>query len=185
MDTDLNPRKQPSRDRVLDAEVLESRCGSRVPLAPPASARTYQVPHRFGLGSVLVVTAFFCVLFGLMRYWMPPVALAYVGLQILAAGVMQVVMRKQPRGGSALAGAILLPAFVIGSMVYYRGYPNDPAELMMSIACTASSGGLLGYAAGVLIAGVFMLMQMADKMISGQKTPRSETGSPSDPDVKT
>jgi hypothetical protein len=186
MNMDPHPQQHRWTARELAAEELESRGDGGETREPPAPARTYQVPRRFGLGSVLVVTAFFCVLFGAMRYWIPPLAMAYIGLQILAAGVMQMVMRDQPRGGSALAGAILLPTFVISSMVYVgRGYPQEPAELVMSIVCSAVGGGLLGYTAGVLIAAVFMLMQMADEMISRGKTDDRETRSPRDPNAKT
>lgn len=185
MDTHPDPQIRQAHVRELAAEPLELRCGDDETRERPAPARTYQVPHRFGLGSVLVVTAFFCVLFGVMRYWIAPVAMAYIGLQILSAGVMQVVMRNQPRGGSALAGAILLPTFVIGALFYFGGYPTEPASLVISAMCAAVGGGILGYAAGVLIAGIFMFMQMADAMISRENVERGGTGTPADPDAKT
>lgn len=183
MERHSEPREHPFTDRVLDAEVLEPRGGSGWPRKHSAPARTYQVPHRFGLGSVLVVTAFLCVLFGLMRFCMPPVVMAYVGLQILAAGAMQMLLRKQPRAGSALAGVILLPAYVIGCAIFFGGGQlADPAESVMSVVCLAIPGGILGYIAGLLIAAVFMFMQMADEMISRAKTRSRETLPPRDPD---
>jgi hypothetical protein len=170
MNTDPDPQQHRLTDRVFAVEELESRRGGGSPREPAAPVRVYQVPHRFGLGSVLVVTTFFCVLLAVMRFFrMPAVLIGYIGLQILAAGMMQIFIRKRPRGASVLVGAILLPAFTIGVLVYGRGV-QYPEELLCTGFCSVISGGVVGYVAGVLIAAVFMFMAMADEMISRKKS---------------
>jgi hypothetical protein len=181
---DSDPEQHRFVDRQFAADLPESRRGGGAPPEPTAPARTYQVPHRFGIGSVLVVTAFFCLLLGAMRYWVPPLAIAYIGLQILAAAVMQVVMRSQPRGGSALAGAVLLPAFLIGVAIYQGdAYIPPSEEFVRSLFCSVIGGGLVGYSAGVLIAAVFMFMHMAGEIVARKKADHRQTGSLSDTDA--
>jgi predicted phage tail protein len=183
MDTDANPEQHRSIARELAVEELERR-GGRASREPPPAARVYQVPRRFGLGSLLVVTAFFCGLFAVMRFFrMPPLMMGYFGAQIVAAGVMQFILPKSPRGASALTGAILLPVLTIAYIAYHDG-TLGPDDLIESLFCTVTGGALLGYSAGVLIAGVFMVMQVADEMISRKKTDDPEKGSPSDIDSR-
>jgi len=144
------------------------------------AARVYSVPRRFGLGSLFVVVAFFAVLFGVMRLFMaPPVVMAYVGLQVVAAGVMQWFFRKHPRLTSAMAGAVLLPVTIICYAAIDRA-SEDAFAVVAASPCIAIFGAFCGYAAGTLIAGVFMVMEWADKTIAG-RTADGDTDDTPDP----
>jgi plasmid stabilization system protein ParE len=68
--------------------------------------RVYHVPRKFGTGSLLVVITFFAAIFAVMRLFMvPPAVMGFVGLQVVAAGVMQWTMAKHPRLASSRVGA--------------------------------------------------------------------------------
>jgi hypothetical protein len=139
------------------------------------TTRVYRVPRRFGVGALLVVTAFFCGLLGVLRlFGSPPPITVYIGLQVAAAGVMQMVIRKSPRAASALAGAVLLPVTVVFFAVLYEG----AWEVIAATPCLAVAGFPLGYLAGGLIAGVFMFMEMADDWIARRTNRAAETDSP-------
>jgi plasmid stabilization system protein ParE len=132
--------------------------------------RVYHVPRKFGTGSLLVVITFFAAIFAVMRLFMaPPAVMGFVGLQVVAAGVMQWTMAKHPRLASALAGAVLLPVSLI-SIAMWEGDADEAVSMIAATPCTAIPGALCGYCAGTLIAGVFMLMELADEWIGGKKT---------------
>jgi hypothetical protein len=127
------------------------------------------------VGALLVVTAFFGGLLGVLRlFGTPPPIMAYIGLQVVSAGVMQMIIRKSPRAASALAGAVLLPATVVFFAVLYEG----AWEVVAATPCLAVAGFPLGYLAGGLIAGVFMIMEMADKWIARRVSPADQAESP-------
>ena len=136
--------------------------------------RTYSVPRRFGLATILIVTAVFAVVFSLLRLFNAPPA-AYVFLMVFTAviGGAQMVFGKTPRAASAVTGSVL---YVVLMLVYgiASGDIRYDGFIFLGLGCGFVWGAMFGYAAGVLIAGVFLVIDKCDNWISRMKTPTTK-----------
>jgi len=120
--------------------------------------KVYSVPRRFSLAAIMIVTAAFAGLFGLMKWFgASPLAIAFVGLFLAGVGIAQMVLGKTPRSASAVAGAVLLPLFTIISMKNPVEFFDHP-EILVALPCLILGGLILGYGGGVLVGGVFLFM---------------------------
>ena len=116
----------------------------------PASAKVYSVPRRYDLATVFVISFAFGLLFAGMRSmrWPPELALV-TGLFISFVGVAQALLFKgsKPRLASVLAGAVFFLTFAL-----IMGF--GPWLLYLVL------GSVLGYVAGTLIGGVFLVAEV-------------------------
>lgn len=123
------------------------------------------VPRRFGVGTLLVITAMYAVLFAVLRaISLPPIFFVFYALFFTAVGLGQMLLfqGKQARRASAYVGAgfSLVASFLcygaarvweLSSSLSHLFFPIDPLVAVL--------GGMLsGYLVGVLIAGVFLVM---------------------------
>ena len=148
-----------------------------------AGPAQYVVPQRFGMSAILGIVTALSLLFGIFRLMNAgPVMYLFFGVEALLICVVQMFHGKTPRIASAIAGAIILPAFLIVAAVYAphrpRGRPGwDDA---LGIACVFLSslplGAFLGYITGTLAAGVFLVM---DAIETGLLSLRNATSLPS------
>ncbi len=159
------------------------------------------VPRRFSLGRLMLITAFFAVLFGLLS-WLDahPILFVAVGVFVVLVGLAQVFLfsGKKPRKASVVAGsAVGALIVVVGFLVdlFTGGVPFGDILFGMFFALpvmtgiSALLGGVLGYMAGCLIAGVFLGKRVdlpeADDRRSETPDPLcpegTELGSPEDP----
>ena len=184
-------REPPDLIEVVGA-IKEAR-GKRT--LPPAAG----VPRRFSLGRLMMITAFFAVLFGLLS-WLdaPAVVFVVVGVFVTVVGLAQAILfsGKSPRKASVVAGSAvgavvatmwcLFLVFVVPGGLGVGGFLSlFPAF----IAFCAGVGAVLGYLAGCLIAGVFLGKPVdlpeADDRGSEAPDPLSregtQLGSPEDP----
>jgi len=144
---------------------------------PSAASNAHHVPRRFGVGSLLVVTAFFAVLLGGMSaLGAHPVVLAVMMGFFLIVGLAQAILfrGKDPRAASVVAGGALfglVPLVGVCIGVIMNGVSLDELlmlpVLLLLLGFNAILGGVAGYLAGVLLAGVFLVMERLDAWIHG------------------
>jgi hypothetical protein len=123
------------------------------------------VPRQFGIGILLVITTMFAVLFAIMQMLkLPPLAFAGIAVFFGAVGLGQMLLfkGKRPRRASVIVGACFLPCLVFGSIVFEMlSLGGVGPDLSIALFCPVfwiPVGALLGYLAGGLIAGVFLLI---------------------------
>lgn len=140
---------------------------TRLPPPPPPPERVYRVPTRFGIGSIICLTALFCVLFGILRYYhAPPASYAVAIAYFFAVGGAQMLWGGEfPRQVSIGAGAILFP---IAMLILLwgdddRGISWRGTGLVLFVSIFI--GAFFGYLAGALLAGFFLVSEMIDQRL--------------------
>jgi hypothetical protein len=132
---------------------------------PPAAAQ-YAVPRRFGMSAILGIVTALAILFGSFRiYGVDPVLYLFFGVQALVICLAQMLYGKTPRAASAIAGAVLLPLFLI-AMAAYRNSHRSDVDACVAFA-SIPMGAFLGYITGTLAAGVFLIMDSAERLLIG------------------
>ena len=132
------------------------------------------VPRQFGVGMLLVVTAVYAVLFAILRASKaPPGAFVVVGLFpfLIGLGQMLLFKGKRPRRASMIVGACIAAVlWITGEFVITN---NQPAltDIVGEAICGAIGGAFYGYVVGVLIAGVFLVI---DKVRNAQDKSRDQ-----------
>ncbi len=147
------------------------------PAKPPLNSPPKQagVPRRFGIGSSMVVTAAFALLFMLLKLAEAPffAYVVYTGI-IVIVGISQAVLfgGQNPRMASVVTGASigLLAAIFIPALESSPRLHNSFLSFPFAAIFGAIGGAIYGYIAGLLIAGVFLLMDMADKFNHRRRT---------------
>jgi hypothetical protein len=130
---------------------------------PSTTSELYSAPRRFDLATIFVVTAAYSLLFGIMTALgaSPVLKIMFGGLVTIVA-VAQALFLKvaNPRGVSIVAGAIAhtfisLVVWFVDPDVFFR-------SLFLTVFINGAFGGIvLGYLAGVMVGGVFLV---ADKL---------------------
>ena len=93
-------------DGCLGGDVLQHEAG---------------VPHRFGVGTLLLISTMYAVLFAVWRFIEgPPTVLVWVALFFFAVGLGQMLLFKgqRPRRASVIVGACVVPCMFLGYIVY-------------------------------------------------------------------
>ena len=142
---------------MLGQFITKAPTGDSGSFAP--SQKIYSAPRRFDLFTIMIVTAAYAVLLsGMSALRFHPIASFYVAAFITIVGVAQAVLfgGRKPRLASAIAGAAAYflgwVAFAIIEPTWTIGFMILPALLFSAIA-----GPPLGYLAGVLVGGVFLV----------------------------
>ena len=165
---------QPPQDEIVVPELVES--------AVRNSDEPYGVPRRFGIGTMLVVTAAYGALLAILRLagW-PPIAIVVVLVFISLVGLGQMVLfgSKRPREASIVTGAVLLPVIVL--IWTGQASRHDPTSSICGLVCAFPLGGAAGYLAGGVVAGVFLVMDAVDHALTRALPPASDDESSSPP----
>jgi hypothetical protein len=136
------------------------------PFRPPPSFRpaepTFHVPTRFGMSAIIGITTALAVLFGLFRaFGAHEVLYLFFGLLSMVICIVQMRFGDVPRQASIIAGAVMMPLFLIGAAMYvdspHRG------EFACLVVFSIPLGGFLGYVTGTFAGGIFLLMDMFEK----------------------
>jgi len=127
-------------------------------------AKIYSVPRRFDLATIFAVTLAYSLLFGAMKaISFPPIASAIVAGFVLIVGAAQALLYggKEPRKASIIAVASIYTLAISAAWIVNgpRMYPT--VGLLISASFVIAGGAFLGYLAGVIIGGVFLV---ADKL---------------------
>ncbi len=162
------------------------------PWSRPSPPELAQVPRRFGVGALMLLSVTFALLFGTMRSLdVPPVWFIGVGVLLTAVVLGQIVLfgGTRPRDASMLAGAIVLPMEVAAYMVfsaYFAGgaSPRPAVFVFQFIAVTmvlCPLGAVAGYFAGVVAAGGFLVVDGLKDWIGGESAAADDEATQRDP----
>jgi hypothetical protein len=143
----------------------------RVLFDPTTTSGLYAVPRRFDLATIFVVTAAFSLFFtGLTLIGAIP------GIKLILGGVLVVVAAAQalllkvanPRGVSIVAGAVAYTLFswIAWSINRYAFFINS--FLFVTVINGVVLGTFLGYLAGVLVGGVFLVADILRGKFEGR-----------------
>ena len=146
------------------------------------------VPRRFAVGTALIIMTMYAVLFAVMKSAeFHPVAFLIVTVFFTGVGAAQMFLfgGRRPRDASFVAGAVLLPTILV-TLIMIAWLSDDRGPdgsevigLLLSVIVPITIlGVLLGYVAGGLTAGVFLILDRIDKRIHGPR-PQGD-----DPDVR-
>ena len=134
-----------------------------------SAVRLYAVPRRFDLATIMVVTFAYALVLGASRMLkLPPHIVFHIAgfLSAVAIGQALLFRGKKPRLSSALVGAV----YVVG--VYaYGALTREPSLLQFQVAILriwffiALYGVIVGYFGGIAVGSVFLLSDVARKLI--------------------
>ena len=164
--------------RLLDApwdfvqNIVKNRSRSR----PVAEAKLYFAPRRFDLFTIMIVTAAYAILLSLMSaLGFSPVMSCYVAAFVTLVAVGQALLSglSMPRLASVYTGMV---AYFVGTISYAFVEPRFdlfeaiPAAIVFSLIF----GSVLGYVAGVMVGGVFLVADVLRNRY-GQKEEETES----------
>jgi hypothetical protein len=135
---------------------------------PWLSVKTYAVPKRFGIGTLLTVIVAFAIFSALLRASMLEPYQTFVLLAFVCViAALQFVFHLAPRRASLIGGGcfVLILAYVEWLTSSPSGRIPQPAELAFLAALWVIMGAILGYLTGALIGMVFMLMAVANRLV--------------------
>jgi hypothetical protein len=130
--------------------------------------KVYSAPRRFDLATIFVVMSAYAVLFAVMAALKLPPAVSMMTAGFIAVvGVGQALLFRglKPRTASLLVGAAIYCIATLGYYVFYpRMYPASALILMLVYGLF--SGGVIGYVAGTLVGGVFLVADFVRRRFS-------------------
>jgi hypothetical protein len=162
--TDIMRRLDPATsDSILEVPWrIIDRVLDHYPKASPA--KVYSAPRRFDLATIFVVTTAYCLLFASLSAlnW-PGIVSLIVGGFITLVGIGQAVLYggTRPRKASIVVGIGLCGIGSATPLLFQTGrvYPDGyllGMFLYVAIVGT-TSGAILGYLAGTLVGGIFLI----------------------------
>lgn len=139
------------------------------------------VPHRFGFGTLFLVSTMYAELFAVWRLiggssW----SLAWVAGFFTAVGFGQMLLFKgqRPRRASVIVGACILPCRILCAAVYelLAARAVLPSHVILLVLLFGILGGAVyGYIAGLLIAAHFLLIDKLKSLrVSSKRRWRKE-----------
>ncbi len=144
----------------------------------PAPAQ-YMVPRRFGMSAILGIMTALAILFGCFRMLnAEPVVYLFFGMQTLVICFAQMLNSKSPRLASSIAGAILVPLFLL-PMFFLNGRHWDSGRFLLvtiSLAFSIPIGAFLGYLTGTCAAGIFLVMDFLEPYLQGRSRSARSVG---------
>jgi hypothetical protein len=170
----LPPDLNEPLDAVIEAELVRAvpqKPTAKKPTSPfafenPAPAQ-YVVPRRFGMAAILGIITALAVLFGGFHvYDAHPVLYLFFGVQSIVICLAQMFYGKTPRAASAITGGILMPVFLILTAAVLSPRRIDEAELFCTVIGCVPVGAFFGYLTGTMAAGVFLLMDTAERFMA-------------------
>lgn len=130
------------------------------------------VPRRFGMGTLLMVVLFVSLVFAAAKWLdVPPPLTVFAASFLAVIGALQMLMNKVPRAVSVAAGAVLLPVTLAAtwSALGANSHPlfgtlvATPADIVFGLAHLAAVGAVCGYVGGVLVAGLFLVIEVVSR----------------------
>jgi hypothetical protein len=171
--TPVNPFREDGE--IFDAELLSKPVGSRPfrfelwgeRLGPSQS--TFHVPKRFGMSAILGITTAMAILFGFFRaFGAHEVMYLFFGMLAMVICIVQMRFDHMPRQASIIAGAVMLPLFLIGLGFFARRIHFF--ELVCMLGFSIPVGAFLGYVTGTFAGGIFLLMDLFEKYWTRKST---------------
>lgn len=142
-----------------------------MPPAPPG-AKIYSAPRRFDLATIFVVTFAYSLLFALLSgFRSPPQVSLIVGSFITIVGISQAVLFKgrMPRAASFISGTVACFVCIVILPLIGRFDIGGTSELIaFALVFSMFLGGILGYCAGALVGGVFLIADVVRQWFVGR-----------------
>jgi hypothetical protein len=173
-------------------EMLASSPATPEPAAPVATERrggpewdtpAVGVPRRFGLGILFMMTTMYAMLFAVLQLLGAPVEVFLV-IVVLFTGVGfgQTILYggQYPRAASIWTGAVLLPVEILALMLVPWARKGSLVEMVSLLVISPLLGAGLGYLAGGLAAGAFVLLKEYQARFRPAATPQAEEKTKSD-----
>jgi hypothetical protein len=136
----------------------------------------FVVPKTFGMSAILGIMTALAMLFACLR-WLDAWPVFYFFFSALALVICgaQMFSGKTPRLASIVAGAITLPLFSLGALLF-----DDDAKagFICLLIGFIPFGALMGYLAGTCAAGVFLVMDMLEPYLQGRRLMRRDQANP-------
>lgn len=143
--------------------------------ASPEPAK-YKVPQRFGMSAILGIMTALALLFGGLRLLnADPVVYLFFGMQGLPICIVQMFHGQSPRFASSVAGAIILPVFVMFALGLSRHGP-DLGAIVCVMVMSVPIGAFQGYLTGTCAAGIFLVMDALEPYLQGQRPATPSAG---------
>ena len=142
------------------------------PLAPRWPRPCVGVPRQFSVGGLMLLVTMCAILFAIMqtlganRETFCIISLLFVGV---AAGQVLLFGGQKPRKASLWVGACLFPVEIIALCVYlevtslFSFESHRMAAMLCWLIFSIPAGAMLGYIAGTLSAGIFLVRRRFDK----------------------
>jgi hypothetical protein len=119
------------------------------------------------MAAILGIITALAVLFGGFRiYDAHPLLYLFFGVQSILICLAQMFYGKTPRAASAVTGGILLPVFLVLATAVLNSRRIDEEALVCFVLGCVPIGAFFGYVTGTFAAGVFLLMDTAERFIS-------------------
>ncbi|MDP6446919.1 MAG: hypothetical protein QGG36_27110 [Pirellulaceae bacterium] len=144
----------------------------------PFALRLYSAPRQFDLATLMVISAAYAMLFGLMRWiGVSPLLMLFVagGLTLVMIAQAWVLKGRFPRVSSML---VSMPYWA--AVMAYAGISSGSSWWPFQAAFGGVFGVFFGYAGGALVGGVFLVADIARQLMGGkrdevlEKTPHDE-----------
>jgi hypothetical protein len=136
----------------------------------------FVVPKTFGMSAILGIMTALAILFACLRWldaW--PVFYFFFSALALVICLAQMLYGKTPRLASIVAGAIMLPLFSLGAVLFDEDV--NPAIICLLVGFVPF-GALMGYLTGTCAAGVFLVMDILEPYLQGRGGIRRDQPSP-------
>lgn len=125
----------------------------------------FQVPRRFGLRTVLVVTALFAAMLSILKWteMSPDLFIFYFSLVIVVGGA-QVVVERKPRLASILSGVAFVAILKFVAVAFEFDLHTINVGLFEGlfseglVMYSLVFGALYGYLTGTLLAGLYLVL---------------------------
>jgi len=139
------------------------------PFGLKPSQPAVSVPRRFSVGTMMILVTAFAMLLGILKtVGVPPLEFAAISLFIAGVGVCQVLLFKgmDPRKASFFGGMIsfAVVAVLVALVAVFQAPSVEIAIEVVFYGCLFAPifGGPLGYAAGCLVAAIFLVRKEPD-----------------------
>jgi len=131
--------------------------------------KVYSAPRRFDLATIFVVTTAYAILFAVMVALKLPPAVSWMSAGfITVVGIGQALLFRglKPRTASILVGGPTYSIFMLGSFFFFSSRMPPASTFIFVLVSGVISGGVLGYVAGALVGGVFLVADFARRRFS-------------------
>jgi hypothetical protein len=126
------------------------------------------VPRRFSIGTMMIFTAMFAVLFSVLKTLdVSPVVFVFISVFFAGVAACQAILfkGKNPRTASIVGGSVLFYLMMV--VIYFSSFTSRtfPKNEFISLSRTfllLLAGAWAGYIAGILIAAVFLVRKEPD-----------------------
>ena len=137
------------------------------------------MPRQYGVGTMLVITAIYGVLFALLASLdAPPAAFVVPAVFLAGVGLAQMFLfgGRRPREASLLAGSFLCTAGAATGVVimHVAGEPGD-GVLLWTVVLTPALGAVCGYLVGAMIGAPFLVAKrLSRRRPTGEEDPDAD-----------